>query len=77
VSCHFFFDRVDLASTLERRVPESDPTRATAFGYTRSAAAGAAGISLRVQMGTQPIELLADRDGRLLSANLVHSEGGI
>ena len=75
-------------SSLERWIPESDPTRATPFGYTRAAAAGAGGVSLRVRMGVQPIELLVDRDGRLLSAKtrigqaelsakLVHSEGGI
>jgi len=61
-------------SSLQRWIPELDPTRPTPFGYTRAApaaagaGAGAAGISLRVQMGVQPIELLVDREGRLLSA---------
>jgi hypothetical protein len=76
------------AAFLERWVPESDPTRATPFGFTSAEAEGAAGIPVRVQMGSRRIDLLLDRVGRLLSAKtrigqaelsaeLVHSEGGI
>lgn len=77
--------------SIERWIPESDPTHATPFGFARAARAaqpGGHGIPVRVQMGSFRVDLLLTEDGRLrsalmrmgeteLSSNVVHSEGGI
>jgi len=74
--------------SLERWLPESDPTHATPFDFTRAGHPGADGIPVGVRMGSLRVDLLLTEDGRLraasmrigeveLFADVVHREGAI